>query len=215
MRIQEVLQVIMESIQALIRQKRGRIDVAPGRVWDALVRRIINKQCSSMSGLLWMRHWVHPAPLKKSAQVLHKKTWFDIHGTRKVFALRIFQDVTHLLPEHELRLSTTFEEVMNKRLEILQKLRWPYDNMEVREHKTQEASQPFSRYMMALNGRNSGATSPLIMGLCCDSRAFLVLTLSNFADLTRIPLTSSTNHIFSLRWTTVLGEVRIWRWQNR
>ena len=33
-------------------KKRGRIDVAPGRVWDALVRRIINKQRSSMSGLL-------------------------------------------------------------------------------------------------------------------------------------------------------------------
>jgi len=68
--------------------------------------------------------------------------------------------------------------------------------------------------MTTLYGRNSGATSPLIMGLCCDSRAFLVLTLSYFVDLTRISLTSNTNHIFSLRWTIVLGEVRVWRWQN-
>ena len=63
----------------------------------------------------------------------------------------------------------------------------------------------------ALYGRKRGANSRVIRGLYCDSRDFLVLTLSHFVDLTRIPLTSNTNHIFSLRWITMLGEVRIWR----
>ena len=52
----------------------GGINVAPWRVRDALVRGVINKQGSFMSGWLRMRHWMHPTPLKKSGEVLHKET---------------------------------------------------------------------------------------------------------------------------------------------
>jgi len=66
--------------------------------------------------------------------------------TRKLLPVLIFQNMTHLLPKHILRLPTTFEEVLDKWLEILQKLRRPYNNMEVGKHKPQEASQSLPRY---------------------------------------------------------------------
>jgi hypothetical protein len=204
----------MESIQALVWQKKKRgINVAPWRVRDAFVRGVINKQCSSMSGLPRMRHWMHSAPLKKCTHVLQEEAWINIHWTRKILSALISQNVTHLLPKHKRKLPTTFEEVIDNWLEILQKLWQPDHNIEVWKHEVWKHPNPFLG-MRALYGRNSGTTSPLIMGLCCDSRAILVLTLSHFVDLTRIASTPNTNHIFSLRWTIVFGEVRIWWWQN-
>ena len=157
-----------------------------------------------------MRKRVRPTPLKKCVQVFDKEDRVHIHRTTKNLSSVILQSVTQLLPKHIIWLSTTFEEVSNNWLEVLHKLRRPDDNMEVGKNKTQKASQSFPRYdgIICLN---EWANSPVMRGLYCDSRDFLVLTLSHFVDLTRIPLTSSTNHIFSLRWTTVLGEVRIWR----
>jgi hypothetical protein len=43
----------------------------------------------------------------------------------------IGQYVTHLLAKHKLRLPTSFEEVMDNWLEILQEFRQPDDNMKV------------------------------------------------------------------------------------
>lgn len=89
----------------------------------------------------------------------------------------------------------------------------------IRQQRSLKAQNPkkCSNHFLGIRvpyGKNSGTISSLIMGLCCDSKAFVVLILSHLANLTRNPLTSNTNHIFSLWWATMLGEVRILWWKN-
>jgi hypothetical protein len=166
-----------------------------------------------MTGLLRMRKRVCPTPLKKCVQVFDKEDRVHIHRLRRTCPLSSFRVWHNSCPN-------TYSGCLQP-LKKCRTIGWRFfisfdDQMttwKFERTKRRKRPSPFLG-MKALYAWMSGANSPVMRGLYCDSRDFLVLTLSHFVDLTRIPLTSITNHIFSLRWTTMLGEVRIWRWQN-